>query len=280
MRYPPIIRTFGIVFIIFSSLGILFSLTGIASLWILKPRFKDGLLDLISSMDETFETTEKVLLILEDVLENTKTNVDLIETAFIDLDNTIKSTSTSLEFSAELVGDDLRLTILETQSALFSAASSAKLIDNTLSFLASIPLLGADYRPDVPLNISLENAAGSLQDIPESLEDIEQSLSNTADGLNSFNANLSELSRNLQELKKDLQDGQDVLVEYKELLDSEKDRSAKLRSNLSLILTLITIYLSGVLFWLGFAQVHILMQGLTYYKGEQYVVNLADIQRE
>lgn len=280
MRNPTKLRILGIIFIILSSLGILFSLTGITSMWIIKPRIYAASITLIGSMDESLDTTEDVLLILDSVLENSKTSLGIIEETFRGLEDTIESTSTSLDSSAVLIGDDLRLTILDTQTALSSAASSAELIDNTLSILASIPLLGADYRPDVPLHISLAQVASSLEEIPESLEDMEQSLTDTAQGLDTLNENLSEITGNIGDFSGDLEDAQQVLIDYGEIIEMTKERNANLRNNMSLYLILLILFMSGILFWLGFAQVTILMQGLDYFKGEQRVVNLADIRRE
>lgn len=280
MKNPNKIRIFGIIFIILSSLGILFSLTGITAMWIIKPHIYEASITLIGSMNESLDTTDDVLLILDSVLENSKTTLGIIEETFRGLEDTIDGTSTSLDSSAALVGDDLRLTILDTQTALSSAASSAELIDNTLSILASIPLLGADYRPDVPLHISLAQVASSMEDIPESLEDMEQSLTETAQGLDTLNENLLVISGNIGDFNDDLEDAQQVLIDYSEIIKVTKERNAILSNNLSLYLILFMLFMSGILFWLGFTQVTILIQGLNYFKGEQIVVNLADISRE
>lgn len=280
MKNPSKTRILGIIFITLSSLGILFSLTGIMAMWVVKPRIYEAATTLIGSMDESLDTTDDLLLILESVLENSKTTLGIIEGTFTGLEDTIEGISTSLDSSAALVGDDLRLTILDTQTALTSAASSAELIDNTLSILASIPLLGADYRPDVPLHISLAQVASSLEDIPESLEDMEQSLNDTAQGLDTLNENLYDITENIGDFSGDLEDAQQVLIDYSEIIEMTKEQNANLRNNLSLYLILFMLFMSGILFWLGFAQVTILMQGLIYFKGEQHVVNLADIRRE
>lgn len=280
MKNPTKLRILGIAFIIISSLGILFSLIGITAMWVVRPRIYEASITLIGSMDESLDTTDEVLSILNSILENSKTTLATIEETFTGLEDTIESTSSSLDSSASLVGDDLRLTLLETQTALSSAASSAELIDNTLSILASIPLIGADYQPDVPLHISLSQVASSLEDIPESLEDFEQNLTDTAQGLDTLNENLSEITENIDEFSGDLEDAQQVLIDYRQIIEMTKQRNANLRNNLSLYLILFMLFMSGILFWLGFTQVTILMQGINYFKGEQIVVNLADIRRE
>ncbi len=106
-------------------------------------------------------------MVMGNVIDLTKTNILTIETTIDNLDETLISVSDSLDTSAVLLGDDLRQTIMETQTALSSASTSAKIIDNTLVFLASVPFIGVEYQPDVPLHTSLEQVAANLDDIPE-----------------------------------------------------------------------------------------------------------------
>lgn len=270
----------GKIFIILASLGIIFSVAGIGATWIIKPRFQVALLGIIDSLDKTLISTDEGLLIVDGILNDSKENLSIIKTTLETLDSTIVNISVSLDTSGKLIGDDLRLTVTDTQTALSSAATSAKLIDDTVAILAQIPYLGANYQPDVPLHISLEQVAGSMNDMPEALETIEQSLGNTADGLNDINTNLSELSDNINNFEADLADAQLVLIEYGNFIDQAEKTTSKLYNNLARYLTLLSLFLTGILLSLGFAQASILVQGFAYMQGKQQIVNLADIRRE
>jgi len=280
MKKPTRIRIFGIALIIFSALGILFSIAGIASIWIIRPRINHALLVLLDSFDETLVTTGNGLDVLDNAVLDSITNLGIIENSLNDLGETLDVVSSSLESSATLIGDDLRLTIIETQTALNSASTSAILIDNTLKAVASIPLIGKDYQPDVPLHTSLQQVAGNLEDVPESLESIEQSLDDTVSGLDSLKQDLSTLSENIGSIEKDLEDAQLVIDDYYDIIEKVSLKSDNLRNKFSGCLILSLLILSGILFWLALAQLNVLIQGIDYWQGEQHIVNLADIQRE
>jgi len=273
-------RILNIAFVVISGLGILFSLVGITSIWFVKPRIETSILILLNSSDSILSNTNEGLQVLDGTLDASKTNLDTIESTLTNLDETILSISSSLDSSATLVGDDLRLTVIDTQIALSSAATSAELIDNTLAILAAIPFVGADYQPDVPLHISLDQVAVSLEDIPGSLETIEESLKDTATGLNVLKSDLGDLAGNIGDFEDDLSDAQIVLLEYVRIIEGLEQRSENFQRNLPLYMILISLLLSGIVFWLGFAQVIILLRSITHLRGERQIVNLADIRRE
>lgn len=280
MKIPPQSKTLDLFFIILSALGLLFSLFAISSLWVIKPKIQNSLEVSINSIDNTLLITEDSLIVLDSVILDSIDNLVIIKTTLDNLDTTIENISASLDTSATLIGDDLRLTVIETQVALSSAASSAELIDNTLEILARITFSAIDYQPDVPLHISLEQVAGSLDDFPDSLESIEQTLGDTAEGLDQLNSDISELSGNISNFEDDLIDTQEILLEYGIIIDNVQDRINNFRQRLALYLTLASLIVTGFFFWLGLAQADILLQRLAYLRGEEQVVNLADINRE
>jgi len=273
-------RTLGILFIIFSSLGLLISIAGITLSWIVKPGIQRGLLSVTDSLQSTLENTDKGLLVLDSALDNVSSNLEIIVSTLDNLDGTIIGISSSLDSSSDLVGDDLRQTIIETQVALSSAASSAELIDRTLSIISRIPFLGADYQPETPLHTSLDSVAGSMDEIPDSLETMEKSLTMTSEGLGLLNNNLSDLSDDLSKFTTDFTNAQEVMSEYQEIIVDAETQLTNFRENLPRNLTLFTIFISGTLFSLAVAQCITLFQGIAFIEGEKQVVGLADIRRE
>jgi methyl-accepting chemotaxis protein len=280
MKNKPGLRTVGLFFIITSLAGLVFSALGIGFLWVIRPGVKTTMVEFIDTVDLTLNNTNQSLTLLDDVIELTKVNIGTLETAIDNLDGTINSLSDSLDTTSVLIGDDLRQTVLESQTALSSAATSAELIDNTLFFLASVPFIGADYQPEVPLHTSLANVAGNLEEIPGSLESMEQTLGEAADGLDTLNTDLNTLVEDIQGFEKDLDEAQTVLGEYKEILDQTQAQTSTFRDNIGIYLVIIWIFLTGILLWLSITQINILLQGWEYLHGEQKVVNLADIQRD
>jgi len=273
-------KTLGILLIVFSSLGLLISLAGITLSWIVKPGIQKDILAITNSIDATLANTGEGLVVIDNALGNVNSNLEILVSTLDNLDGTFNGISSSLDSSADLVGDDLRQTIIETQIALSSAASSAELIDRTLLVISRIPFIGADYQPEVPLHTSLDSVAGSLDDIPGTLETMESSLTTTSEGLGLLNENLMELSNELGKFETDLEKTQGVLNEYQNIIADAQETLMDFRNKLPGNLTLLTIFITGFLFSLAVAQCITLFQGIAFIQGEKQVVNLADIRRE
>lgn len=277
MKNPSNIRLRGLVTIILSSLGLLFCITIIGLTLVIRPQVLDRFTGIFDLLDNMLENTDQSLGLLNGVIEDSNGNLDIIQSMVENLKGTLISTSDSIGASATLVGDDLRLTVLDTQVALSSASASAEVIDSTLSFLDKVPLLGVNYQPDVPLHVSLEQAAGSLQDFPESLETIEDNLIETAESLDTLTTDLTDLSENISNFEQDLVDASTVLTEYERIIEQLQEKFGAFQEKFPGYLTLLSIFISASFFFLGLTQLNILLQGLNDFHGEQKVVNLADI---
>ena len=280
MKNPPRLRKLGALLIIMAALGILFSLSGFLATWIIKPKAQRALLDSIQIFESTLKTTDTGIQVLDQSIDNAKSDIVTLQDSLDELGTTLNDVSTSLDTSATLIGDDLQLTVINTQVALSSAATSAKIIDDTLAFLAAIPLLGADYQPEVPLHISLEQVAEGLDDVPETLETLEGNLKATSSGLDSFSDDLSTISQDMDSFSSDLGEIQSTLDDYAAILEQALEKIDLLQERLPGNILLGCIFLSGVLLWLGVAQASVLMQGLALRNDELEVVNLADLTRE
>jgi hypothetical protein len=245
-----------------------------------KPRIEQDILESLDLFDETLQTTGEGLSVLDSAIENVKTDLTTIMATFKNADTTFDSVTISLTTSATLIGDDLRTTVNDTQVALASTASSAELIDKTLTFLSKLPLIGVNYQPEVPLHISLAQVADSFKTIPDALEDIEIGLDDTSTGIETLRGNLATLTEDIILLDDDLEDAQDVLASYQTTLDKVLTRINTLQDDLSLILTLTCLFISGAFLSLGTAQVSTILLGLQHYRSEEQTVNLSDIKRD
>jgi chromosome segregation ATPase len=273
-------RTVGLILTVFAILGIVFSLVGIAAVWIFRPSVTTTVGEMLGTLQEALSTTEGGIGTLRGTLESTQEDLTLLQSSLENIQATAEITSDSLESSANLVGDDLTLTITDTQTALDSAATSAELIDDTLAFLASIPLLGLDYQPETPLHISLTQVSSGLEDVPEELQEIESHLNATAAGLDTFAEDLDALSENLAHFNDDLDGAEALLDRYDLILTAANNRVTSLESRLSGFSILASSFLSGVLLWLGVAQVNVLLRGQDYVHHDVKVVSLSDLNRE
>ena len=280
MKYPPVYRSLGVVLIILSILGLLFSIFGIATVWLIKPNIQNSISITLESLENIRSNTDESLIIMQDTLDDSIINLSIIASTFENLDETVISITDSLESSATLIGTNLHFIIIDTQVALSSAASSAEIIDDTLAIIALIPFIGTDYQPDVPLHTSLEQVAGSLGEVPETLTTMEDSLMDTAENIGSLNENLKDMARNLSHYEEDLEEAKLVIDEYRVILNQINEQNETIRNQLPRLLTFAAVFTTGLLFWLGTAQIGLLLQGLIYLNSEQIIVNLADISRD
>ena len=279
MKRSSDVRLQNKVFIFIAIFGMIFSIAGLASTWLIRAKLQGFFLNLLDSFDQTLVTTEEGLDFLDDVLTVSTDNLDTIDESMNALGSTIDGLTTSLTTSADLIGDELQFAIIDTQTALSSAATSAVLIDDTLAFIASIPLIGADYQPDVPLHTSLEQAAASLEYIPEAMEDIEHSLNTTAESLGALNEDIESLSESIADLDVTLEHAALIVNEYQDSITAVSETSTRIQRNLGVYLTIGSLIFSGIFFWLGFTQVVILLEILRKGQSEK-LVTLTDIHRE
>ncbi|MCB2203043.1 hypothetical protein KQH56_03465 [bacterium] len=265
---------------ILAILGITFSLVGIAATWIVRPSVTRAIGESLGTLEDALDTTEGGIGTLRGTLEGTREDLTLLQSSLENIQTTAESTSISLESSANLVGDDLTLTITDSQTALNAAATSAALIDDTLAILASIPLLGLDYQPETSLHISLSQVASGLEDMPDELQEIETNLNDTAAGLGTFAEDLGALSDSLTHFNDDLEGAEGLLDRYDTILTNATGRLSTLQNRLTRLSIFTCSFLTGVLLWLGIAQVNVLLRGQEYVHHDVKVVNLSDLNRE
>ncbi len=273
-------RTPSRIIFFLSAIGLVFSILGIVFIWVIKPSIVNGAFSVTDIFLNVLTTTDDGLLILNSTLENATDDLTIIQTSFTNLDTTFENVALSLENSSNLIGDDLRLTVIDSQTAMESAASSAEIIDRTLSFIAAIPFVGGDYQPEVPLHTSLTQVAGSLGTIPASLDEIETSLGDTATGLLETKSSLSDLSDNIINLEQDLVNAQVVLSNYRQIIAKAQEKGTNFSENFSRYMTWLFLVFTGILFSLGVAQANVVLQAYYDHKSKEKIVNLADIQRK
>jgi hypothetical protein len=279
-RNPLKMRKIGYVLAGFAVLGMLFSLLSIGGIWILRPGLTKSASNLVGMTHETLMTTQTAVGFLSGSVSQVNEDLALIQSSLDSLESSMASMADSLATSANLIGDDLSLTLSEVQTAVSSASTSAEFIDNTLAFIASIPLIGADYQPDTPLHISLGKIADDLGDIPESLTSLESSLNSASTDLQSFSDDLAVLSDDLDIVLEDLSGSQDILAEYNSILSEAIQKVNGVETRLKLYSLLTSMFLTGMLLWLGISQFGVYLQALDYIHFDDKIVSLSDLDRE
>lgn len=273
-------RGLGRLLMFIALIGILFSVFGIATTWYYRPRIHATVFGIIDSFDQVLSNTNDGLIVIDSTLDVAAGNLEIMIGTLANLNVTIDNISVSLSSSADLIGGDLRETIIDTQTSLSSAAQSAVLVDNTLRFIASIPLLGADYRPEIPLSTSLEQVSLSMDDIPEAFLGIEQYIRETESSMDDLQTDVNQLSKDIQDFEYALIDSQVILTEYGFIFEDMRTQLLTIREQTARFLWAVSILITGGFFLLGVAQINIYHQGKTLRDGESVTLNVSELKRE
>lgn len=272
-------RNLGQILISIALIGMIFSFFGIITTWYYKPKIEETMLGVLDSLEQTLSNSRNGLIVINDTMTVATENIEMITVLLENATNTLDNIAVSLTSSADLIGGDLRETIIDTQIALTSAAQSAGIIDNTLRLIASIPILGADYRPEVPLSTSLANVSESLMNVPEKFLEINQFIKETEGGLGELQTDISVFSAEIQSFEDSLTETQTLIAEYDLIFETMQEQFLGMRKQIPTFLLLASIFITGGFFFLGFSQIIIYDQGKTLRDGERVLLSLSELNQ-
>jgi hypothetical protein len=257
-------KVIGIVLLVTAITGILFSLIGIIQIWRFKKPLTEQALTKIGSFVYLLDTTSQGLTLVSQELDTASESAATLETAMEVTGSTIQDSAHWFDTAAKLSGKDLPETILALQNALRSAQASAKLVDDTLKVLSAIPFFPAErYNPDVPLSTALGQAADSLNSLPGSLYGVTDDLVDAGKKLNTIQTQTSAVADQVTKIKASVTTAQELVAKYQIVIADLQPGITSLQTKLSHWITLGAWGLTAILAWLGFAQIGLVMQGLT-----------------
>jgi hypothetical protein len=259
---PWVKKTLGTLLVSVSIIGLLISLFLLVEVWHQRKPVLANLQSSLTILSSTLQTTDEGLSIIELAVNNAYTSTVSLDDATLSLAQSIHDVSLLADSAATLVGEDLITTITNTQTALASAQASAEVIDNLLNTLASIPLIGIDYNPPVPLNVALGQVSDSLDPLPASLKKIQTDLITSQGDLQDLEEQVIVLNQKLTSITQNLILAQAVIDNYqtevaqlKTWVQTGQDSLPKWIMSLSWLLTIIIV-------WLAATQIGTLLQGI------------------
>jgi hypothetical protein len=108
------------------------------------------------------------------------------------------------------------------------------MIDNTLSLISSIPLigpsLGVGYRRDMPLEASINEVSLSLETVPDSLREVQSGLNQTARNFELMKNDLDDLIGQLMKSRLVLAGAEAVMTDYQEIFTKSQERLQSART--------------------------------------------------
>jgi methyl-accepting chemotaxis protein len=257
-------RLTSIVLMIGAIFGLILSLYGLYALWTIKPAITSGISELVDLADRTLDATENMLQVMDTSLDQAVVDLSLMRQILVDSGQTIGQSTSTIDDTAKLMGESLPQIIVETQDALIGTQTTAGLIDDMLSTLSNIPLigpsLGSRYRPEVPLRDSIAQVNRSLDALPDSFVKIQRDMNTASAGMSTMKGELEALSRQVADIEQSIQAAQKEVKAYQLILADVRDRLESLNQRVPLLVDTVYLAVTIVLIWLGISQLGVLLQ--------------------
>jgi peptidoglycan hydrolase CwlO-like protein len=258
-------RIFGLLLIIATVIGLVFSLVGIFYVWKYQSSVAVNLQSTLTLMSDTHDATAQGLVVTEAALKSSVDTVANMQSTIETTAKTIESTNPMIDEIADLMDNQLPQTIRATQSSLLSAQESARTIDQMLTTLSAvnIPLIGplVSYNPDKPLSESLGEVASSLDGLPESFAGLNKSLRATQSNVQTFQADLTVTAASVGQIKESVAQYEKVVAQYQQSLDQVNKKIATLSATVPSATRTGAIALTVFLIWMALAQIGLAAQG-------------------
>jgi methyl-accepting chemotaxis protein len=255
-------RLLGLALIIAAIGGLILSILGLIVVAQVKGQVEATVNQQLDLVDRLLGTTSDGLAVAETSLAQVVGTVQTLESAMAGVGKTIDDTIPMIDSVAELLGEQLPATIKTTQETLTWLGDSAHVIDDIMTVITAIPLLGLNaYNPEMPLQQGFERVADSLDGIPKSLGVAQQGLLSTGDNMDQVEAELTTIAGDVGQLATSLENAQSLVVEYQGIVADLQEMVSSLRASLPGWLRALRWGLSLVLIWLGVVQLGLLTQG-------------------
>jgi hypothetical protein len=255
-------RIVGLALIIAGLAGLIFAAAGLFVLVQVEKNILSAAQEQVGMLDDALSATREGLDVAETSLLQAVSTVKTLERTVAGVGDTVGSSVPAVDSVSTLVGVQLPATIETTQETLRSAAASAKTVDDLMTILSAIPLLGLEpYNPDVPLNEGFLNVAVSLDGIPDSLVQTREQLIVTNGNLEGLEDDFDAMAGNIGQVASSIANAQSVLQQYKGVIGQLQGSMDWVSSALPSWVYWLRLGLSLLLVWLGIAQLALITQG-------------------
>jgi tetrahydromethanopterin S-methyltransferase subunit B len=275
---PTVKKLIGVVLICITALGFLLSIFVLFQVWNYRQPVINGLQVGLDHTTTLLQTTDEGLYIIDQVVSNVYTSTLLLNDSTKALAQTMQSTTDFMDSAGQFVGQDLINTITNTQTALDSAQSSAKVIDNVLSSIASVPLLGLQYNPGTPLNTAIGNVSDSLDPVQQSLTNFQTNLDTTISNVQGLTDQVNELDSKINTINSNLSSARATIKNYRTQEASLRNTLANAKANLATWITGLATILTIIILLLIVLQIGLFLQGITLLMPEHSTTEIKQLQ--
>jgi hypothetical protein len=252
----------GILLMIAATVGALLCLAGLVIVWVYRPAIAASATANVALMRGTLETTAAGLSIADQSLQRSIDSIGALQATVQTTADTIQASTPLINTMATLTSKDLPDTYVSTQAALLAAQESAKIIDQVLQTLNSLPFVSPNlYNPPVPLNVALAQVSISMRNIPGSLATMQASLDAASQNLAAIQAGITLMATDISSIQTSLEDAKAVVEQYQVVVNSLLARAQNLERRLPAWINAGYILVTIFLLWAGIAQIGLFLQG-------------------
>ena len=259
-------RIFGFVLVIVAIISLIVSAGGVIGLWGARPAINTALADTFQLINETAATTQQALTVADQALQDAAKTIVVLSGSITSLAKSMGGAQDALTSVTQLVQTDLPKTIDTAQTALESAASTAKVVDNFLSGISRISFLNINYKPDVPLDQAITNIGASLNDLPATLTKIGSDLNNVNSSLPEMVKAIDSLGTSISSITTTLDKAQTVIKDYAAQLARASVAVQQISDGVPTYVTLFIAVLTFIMLWIIAVQLIVLAIGLRWFK--------------
>jgi len=274
-------RILGVLVMIAGVLGLVLSLAGLVSVWVVRPTIARAADSTLVTLNNSITTSQQAMEITGQALGATVDSVDALSEMLGTTAQSVEDTAPMLEQIKDIMGQTLPATLVSTSESLTTAGQAADVLDGAIksldtfrTVLSAAPLIGSfveqpaqPYNPERSLSDSLGDVASNLEGLPDTFIEMAANLETADDNLSSIQSNLVTMSDSVGLISSSLREYQSMIGQSQASMESLRSMITNVQNNLSTILNGIAIVLDLFFLWLLAAQVVILSQGWELYQG-------------
>ncbi|MCE1253655.1 MAG: hypothetical protein LWX83_08925, partial [Anaerolineae bacterium] len=246
-----------------AGLGMLFCMAGLYLVWFYSPVVTKTVLENLDVFLQSVTTTEAGLTAVQESILTIQDDALALKRVTGVLSQGILDSEPILDSFSQLTGEDLPDTIHATQNSLAAAEKSAKLMDDMMTSLASIPFSPVKaYKPEIPLHTALGQISQNLDDIPDSLKTINLSLKDSRKNFDAMQTELDQLAGSMDTINKNLSNAGEVINQYHQSTLLLKERITTARNSAAGVIQNLVWFLTFLLVWFFIIQWGVLLYAL------------------
>jgi hypothetical protein len=252
----------GVLLLITAVVGALLCLAGLLIVWVYRPSITASISTNVALTHSTLVTTAAGLTIADQSLQSSIDSIGALQATVQSTADTIQASGPLVNSMATLTSKDLPDTYISTQAALLSAQESAKIIDQVLKTLNSLPFVSPNlYNPPVPLNVALAQISISMRNIPSSLATMQASLDTASQNLAAIQASTTLMATDISSIQTSLENAKVVIEQYQAVVSDLQGRAEYVEQHLPTWINIGYILVTIFLLWAGITQIGLFLQG-------------------